>query len=135
MQIKSPIAIFNQFQQRKIEKEEAGDIFKQRLEDLFLKTNREEMIILTKKLSERKVSAKELEALTRKAAENLKAFKKQQLITIHKYKGKTLDEIKDESLFSRLLIILRDLYAQDIASLLPCSIAIDIVLDNFLFHK
>ena len=52
MQIKSPIAIFNQFQQRKIEKEEAGDIFKQRLEDLFLKTNREEMIILTKKLSE-----------------------------------------------------------------------------------
>ena len=135
MQIKSPIAVFNEYHQRKVEKEETCAIFKERLRAFFSKQGIAEMLLLLKRQQEVGISRKVLHDLTVTVSNGVKAFKRQELGIIHRSPAKTFAEIQGKTTFSKLLVLLRDMCGQDIAKEMSCDDAVDLVIDHFLFYE
>jgi hypothetical protein len=135
MQIKSPIAVFNEYQKRKMEKEEVLDIFKERLRAFFSKQGTSEMLLLTKRQQEVGISRKVLHDLTVTASNGIKAFKRQELGIIHRYNAKTFADIQGRTPFTKLLVVIRDFCGEDIKNEMSCDDAMDMTIDHFLFYE
>ena len=138
MQIKNIIVLLDEFQQRKTEEARAKELFIQRLEALFEKTrNRtmsQAMITVTTRLDDVGVSGKKSQELAEKVSLGMKAFKRQELGIMHRKQALSFSDIRGESLFTKILVVLREFCAEDIADKISCADAVDIVLEHFLFH-
>jgi hypothetical protein len=114
----------------------AADLLRERLRYALKPSNRAERAKFTNMLKERIWKTESLLSLSEEAKIGKKEFLRYQCgMAVRTYKIKTLADVRALSVFTQLLMIVRELYGEDIAAEIPFSVAAEIVTEEILLHK
>jgi hypothetical protein len=140
MKIPNPRQIIQRRQTREAVLVETKELLMSRLEVALSKKNHEEQRLLTNALKAKNIHAVVLKDLTESAARDVNFFLKREIRIMKGGQEKagsieTLADVKDRDLFSRILIVMRNLYADDIAEHITCEDAARAVVEKLFFHS
>jgi hypothetical protein len=123
----------------KKQREEAVLLFKQEIQTRLcsLKRNvaKEERKIFTEQLKLSGVAVEDFVRLAQEVGNDSRAFLRWEKRNSANREAETLAEVIPKTSFSKILCIIRETYAQDIASYIPYDAAAKIVIDEVLLHS
>ena len=128
----NPVKALNAIKKRKITRKKAEKSLRERLRDIYGKRNREERALFTEKLKAAGISALEMMCLTEEALKNPNDFIKWEIKSSASYKPQKFSDVKNRTLFSKVLLVVKDLYATDIADDVTFIEAVKIVMHAVL---
>lgn len=141
--MKNPIKVIRAAQEKRLSSKEASVIFKERLETIFVRDDNESVAnfrlrktknisIITSSFKAKGVTVEVLYKLQHEIVASVSVFIKR---VLRSYQVEFVSEVVDKDAFSRIVIILRDMYAEDIAHQIICEDFFRIVIDDFLLRS
>jgi len=134
-----PIVIIQRIKDKRREKEEMLRIFADRIDCALSKKNVAGLKEITTSLKKHGITASVLKGITETASTNVHAFVRHEIRVIKgnpvlDKKAKTFADISGWSPFMKIVVALRELYADDIDTKFSYEEAFQIIVDHFLFQ-
>ena len=130
----NPAKILRERKQESERRAEALALFTKRLQVAFKKQNKAERTAFVEKLKVAGVSASDLKRLAEEAIRDTGTLIRWERKAVQENKAMTLAEVRGKSAFSKILSILRELYAEDIAEDISFDDAAKVVTQEVLLH-
>lgn len=135
MKLPNPAKILRDNKALAAKKEESVSTLRDRLQRAFHKKNKEERKVFTEILKKKNIQALQLLQLTEEASKGKDALLRWERRVGQEGKANTLAEVQDRSTFSRVMVIVRELYAdEDIAPYISFDEAGNMIIEEILLH-
>lgn len=135
MKIPSPAKAFRELQEKKLLKKESIVLFKERVTFLFDPKNKHEQKRLTEALKNQGITAPIMAATFESFAQNVGVSVRRELRVMKGYHGNTLNLIKGATIFSKIVVVVRDLCDFTDVSDIASEDAMNIIVDCGIFRS
>lgn len=133
MKISSPVKAFRELQEKKLLKKESIVLFRERVAFLFDPKNKHEQKRLTEALKNNGITAPILAATFESFVQNVGVSVRRELRVMKGYHGNTLNLIKGTTIFSKIVVVVRDLCDFTDVSDIASEDAIQVIVDFGIF--
>ena len=134
MKLPNPAKILRDAKAKKVGRQEAAEVLRERLQAAFAKNNKLSQNEFVAALKAQHIEATDMRRLAEESSQDMGVLIKWERKVGQENKATTLAEVKNRSTFSKVLIIIREIHASDIAEGVSFDDAAKLVITEVLLH-